>query len=181
MYKVNCLIQVLWVVLSFAIGIYVAYIAFDSLLWRCIFGGIFSFLTYGIFVFIKYYIKAFNDPDVQRASSLGMSITKYRKLKGTFEEIQKEAEWQRRFGIGDQFRVIMDEGSPVYGTIIDIDFKRQLYIVSFKESISLMPSEEPANGWSDNAYPSKILELSDNDLLNILSKKLIGTSIHYHF
>ena len=75
----------------------------------------------------------------------------------------------------------MEDDSFVNGIISDIDTHRHLYIVTFNEPVSLMPAEEPVEGWTDNAYPSTVLELTDEELDMILGRKLIGTNVHYHF
>jgi hypothetical protein len=176
----NLLIQLLWVVVALFLGYYIASSVFESLLWQCIFSGIFSLLTYFFLYFVYSYIKAFNDPDVRAASALGMSVIRYRKLKQYGLASTKEP-WRSKFTTGSRLLVMMEDDSFVNGIITDIDTRRHLYIVTFEEPVSLMPAEEPNGGWSDNAYPSTVLELTDEDLDLILGRKLIGTNVHYHF
>lgn len=172
----NLLIQVFWVCVALFVGYYIASSVFGSLLWQCVFSGVFSLLIYFLLYFISGYIKAFNDPDVRAASALGMSVLRYRRYKQAMEE-----SWQGRFITGGRLLVKMEDEGFVNGIIKDIDTRRHLYIVTFDEPVSLMPAEEPAKGWSDNAYPSTVLELTDEDIDLVLDRKLIGTNVHYHF
>ena len=172
----NLLIQVLWIAIALFVGYHIAAFLFGSLLWQSVFSGIFCLLTYFFLYFISSYIKAFYDPDVRAASALGMNVIRYRRYKQALED-----SWQGRFTTGSRLLVKMEDDSFVNGIITDIDTRRHLYIVTFDEPVSLMPAEEPVAGWSDNAYPSTVLELTDEELDMILGRKLIGTNVHYHF
>lgn len=84
----NLFIQLFGFCASLLIGTYIVSILFESLLWRCVLGGIFSLLVYVIFVFVINYIKAFKDPDVRTASSLGMSVNRYRWYRECYDKWQ---------------------------------------------------------------------------------------------
>lgn len=176
----NCLIQFVWLAASFVAGYYIAHMIFDSDLLSGLFTGIFGLLVYFLLFFIQEYIKAFKDPDVRAASALGMSLIKYKKLKKYSDEQEKEV-WKGRFNIGNTISVTMEDGYLTEGQITAIDKLQRLYIVSFKEPISLMPSEEPEGGWVDNAFPEETLRLTEEEVLKVLKKELIGTNLHYHF
>jgi len=75
----------------------------------------------------------------------------------------------------------MEEGDTCIGEITALDTTHKLYLVTFEDDVSLMPSEEPESGWVDNSYPKKTHRLSENDIMLIANRKLIGTTIHYHF
>ena len=85
----NSIIQLLWMGVALVIGITISRCIFDFTLLRSIFGGVFTLLTYFFMMFIPYYIKAFKDPDVQTASNLRMSITRYNLYKQLWNEYQK--------------------------------------------------------------------------------------------
>lgn len=99
--------------------------------------------------------------------------------------IQKTKEpnttWNHTFGIGDKISLKMEEGGTCIGEITALDNLHRKYVVTFEDDISLMPAEEPEGGWIDNSYPQKTLKLSENEFMLIANRKLIGTTIHYHF
>ena len=85
----NLLFQLLWVCVALIIGSYISSSFFESLLWQCVFSGIFSLLAYFLLYFVSNYIKAFKDPDVRAASSLVMSVNRYRWYRQHYDEWQE--------------------------------------------------------------------------------------------
>lgn len=89
--------------------------------------------------------------------------------------------WHHKFGIGDKISLKMEEGGTCIGVITALDSQRNLYIVTFEDEVSLMPAEEPVGGWGDNGYPQKTHKLTENEYMLIANRKIIGTTLHYHF
>ena len=55
------------------------------------------------------------------------------------------------------------------------------YEVIFPFAVSIVPIEESVGGWKDNAFPSKVLLLSEKDIQVIHNGEYEGTENHYHF
>lgn len=81
-------IQLLWLVVACCIGGYVSMSIFDSMLWRCLFGGIFSMIMYYLMFVFTEWVKAMKDPDVLAASDLRMSVKRYRVYQRIYDEYQ---------------------------------------------------------------------------------------------
>ena len=84
----NIFFQLVWIAISLIIGGVISMSIFDSLTLRSIFCGVFSILVYFLLALITYSIKATKDPDVQAASNLGMSITRFHLYQRIFDEYQ---------------------------------------------------------------------------------------------
>ena len=91
----NILIQLFWAAIALFIGVSLACHLFDSMIWRSIFGGLFSLVAYFIMGVMTNWIKAMKDPDVQIASDLRMSVKRYRKYQRLYDEY---AEFMDRHG-----------------------------------------------------------------------------------
>lgn len=85
----GCVIQFFVVAVSLVIGGLLSDVLFDSQPLLGIFAGIFTVLAYFLLYAIGYSIKAIKDPDVQAASSLGMSITRFHHYQRLFDEWQE--------------------------------------------------------------------------------------------
>ena len=72
-------------VLSLVIGVFIARLITDSIFWRWVIIGLFCFLVQ----FVIQYIKATKDPDVRAASSLGMSVARYRWYRECYDKWQE--------------------------------------------------------------------------------------------
>lgn len=81
-------IQLLWLVVAALIGGYISMSIFDSILWRCLFGGVFSVLMYFLMFTFTQWVKAMKDPDVLAASDLRMSVKRYRVYQRIYDEYQ---------------------------------------------------------------------------------------------
>lgn len=81
-------IQLLWLIVAALIGGYISISIFDSILWRCLFGGVFSVLMYFLIFTFTQWVKAMKDPDVLAASDLRMSVKRYRVYKRIYDEYQ---------------------------------------------------------------------------------------------
>ena len=93
---INILIQFVWVSISIITGGLIAMYIFESPLLKSIFSGVFSIFVYFLLASITYIIKAAKDPDVQAASNLGMSITRFRHYQRLWDEYQ---EYMKEHGI----------------------------------------------------------------------------------
>lgn len=71
-------------VLSLVIGVFIARLITDSIFWRWVIIGLFCFS----FQFVVQFIKATKDPDIRTASSLGMSVTRYRWYRECYDKWQ---------------------------------------------------------------------------------------------
>lgn len=81
-------IQLLWLVVAALIGGYISMSIFDSILWRCLFVGVFSVLIYFVMFVFTQWVKAMKDPDVLVASDLRMSVKRYRVYQRIYDEYQ---------------------------------------------------------------------------------------------
>ncbi len=81
-------IQLLWLIVAALIGGYISMSIFDSILWRCLFGGVFSVLMYFLIFTFTQWVKAMKDPDVLAASDLRMSVKRYRVYQRIYDEYQ---------------------------------------------------------------------------------------------
>lgn len=90
-------------------------------------------------------------------------------------------QWKPILNVGSSFVLTMEDGGKCVGTIIGIDANNMEYKVRFQEDVSLIPAKEPDEGYSDNAFPEKIHIITEATLKDILAKKLVGTTVHYHF
>ena len=95
----NKFVHILVIVIALAIGGLLSNLMFDSLLWRSLGSGLFALLAYLLIGWLVETIKAFKDPDVQAASSLGMSIMKYRHYQKLFDEYQ---EFMKEHGVNSR-------------------------------------------------------------------------------
>lgn len=114
-------------------------------------------------------------------------------IDSLLKEIQKEMEsvhrknntdsikWQHKYNVGFSFPLHMEDGYDCLGKIVGIDNNQKLYIVLFEEAVSIMPVEEPLDGWKDNDFPEKELKLTEDIINGIIEGKLEGTTLHYHF
>ena len=102
----NLFIQLFWVAIALAIGVFIACKLFESLIWRIIFGGIFSFITYGLMFQLSNYIKDMKNPDVLKAYSLRLTKGEYNKMKKLFANMLIDE------------RVIYDELKDLYSEIL---------------------------------------------------------------
>ena len=99
-------INALGFVLSLVIGVFVARLITDNIFWKWVIIALFCFLVQ----FIIHFIKATKDPDVRAASSLGMSINRYRQYREWYDEWQ---EAMTKFGIASkEANAVFDEFFP---------------------------------------------------------------------
>lgn len=85
---VNIIIQFFWLFLSYLI----ASAMFDKMVWICLFSGLFFVIINFVIYWIQESIKAVKDPDVQAASDLRMSISRFRLYKRLWDEYQEYME-----------------------------------------------------------------------------------------
>lgn len=198
----NLFIQFFWIAIALAIGVFIACKLFESLMWRSIFGGIFSFITYGLMFQLSNYIKSMKNPDVQKASSLRLTIEEYNKMKKLFENMLINE------------RVIYDELKDLYSEILvnhpkqwrtyclsrTSDYK-PLYsigkkILAYNEDSEkyvdgIITNIEFGFGWWEynvdfseeisikNQWASKTAKLSSKDICDIENGKVSVSSNHY--
>lgn len=198
----NLFIQLFWVAIALAIGVFIACKLFESLIWRIIFGGIFSFITYGLMFQLSNYIKDMKNPDVLKAYSLRLTKGEYNKMKKLFENMLIDE------------RVIYDELKDLYSEILvnhpkewkayclsrTSDYK-PLYSIGKKISAFNEDSEKCVDGiitdiefgfgWWEynvvfseelsikNQWPSKTAKLSSKDICDIETGKVSVSSNHY--
>lgn len=86
MKAINILIQLFWVAVSLFVGVSLACHIFDTMIWKSVFGGVFSLFAYFLGTIITEWIKAMKDPDVQTASELRMSVKRYHKYQRLYDE-----------------------------------------------------------------------------------------------
>lgn len=89
--------------------------------------------------------------------------------------------WHNQYEIGATIPLYMDDGRVCLGVITDVLFSQRLYEVMFDEEVSLVPVKEPEGGWVDNAWPKKILKVSEKEIREIFARTLEGTTVHFHY
>lgn len=78
------IINALVFVLSLIVGMFIARFITDSIFWRWVIAMLFTLIV----EFVIQYIKATKNPDVRTATSLGMSVNRYRQYRKWYDEWQ---------------------------------------------------------------------------------------------
>lgn len=107
-----------------------------------------------------------------------IDIEEYMKHRNN-EEHLANVSVKVKYGIGEKIKLPMEDGGNAIGTIVSVE--NGLYIIRFPYAVSLIEKEEPKGGWSDNAWPVKELQLTDETIDAINEGYYIGTTCHYHF
>ena len=123
----------------------------------------------------------------------GTSLGELSFIDSQLKEIQEEMEgmeqknntnpikWEHKYDVGFSFPLHMEDGYECLGKIVGIDNNQKSYIVLFEEAVSIMPVEEPSDGWKDNDFPKKELNLTEDTINGIIKGQFEGTTLHYHF
>ena len=84
-------IQIAWIAIVLIAAYYTTIGLFEELNepWLGITCGLISVFYYALLVYITHFIRALKDPDVQIASELRMSITRYKRYREWFNEHQR--------------------------------------------------------------------------------------------
>ncbi len=119
---INILIQLFWMILCLFLAYLIASAIFNKTILVYLFSALFAVIIYFVIYWIQESIKSTKDPDMQAASNLKMSITRFRlyqrlwnehqeymkvhginsreseeKFKEIFKQIPNQNEW-KRFG-----------------------------------------------------------------------------------
>lgn len=85
-YIANILAQLFWLALSLLIGVSLSRMLFEALIFKVIFGGVFSLLAYIIMFWLSSIFKATKDPDVVAASDLRMPVFRYKQYREWYDK-----------------------------------------------------------------------------------------------
>ncbi len=86
---INILIQLFWVALCLFLAYLISSAIFNKTILVYLFSALFAVTIYFVIYWIQESIKAAKDPDVQAASNLRMSITRFRLYQRLWDEYQE--------------------------------------------------------------------------------------------
>lgn len=103
----------------------------------------------------------------------------YPKEEPSTDDWYKEPE--SKYSVGDTIKIPMEDESTATGSVVEVMDGGKNFIVMFDEFVSLVPTQEPIGGYTDNPMPKKWLKISLEEIEAVEKGELIGTSVHYHF